>query len=180
MKWLATMKWTLGTAALASLLVGVSSLLPDHEAHAQATACFDFTTGGGWFTSPSGDGKANFGFNAGYKNGPDSPLQGEFNFVDHAGNVTIKMLTIDTYGGEGNGTGHRCDSTQACDRFWTGTAQITFPDHSSAVCDPLFVEVLDEGSPGRNDRIHVSCRGYNAFTFALPAGNIEVHKAACQ
>jgi len=177
MKRLAIMKWTIGTAACAVLLVGVVSFLPNHEAHAQATACFDFTTGGGWFTSPFGNGKANFGFNAGYKNGPDSPLQGEFNLVDHVGNVTIKMLTIDTYGGEGNGTGHRCSPTQICDRFWTGTAEITFPD-TAFVCS-FFVEVVDRGSPGRKDSIHVTCDGYNGAAFELPAGNIEVHKAAC-
>jgi hypothetical protein len=173
-KWLATMKWTIGTAALASLFVGVFSLLPDHEAHAQATACFDFTTGGGWFQSSFGDGKANFGFNVGYKNGPDSPLRGEFNLVDHAANVTIKALTIDTYGGEGNGTGHRCSPNQSCDRFWTGTAEITFPD-AVFVCS-LVVEVVDRGS---NDSIHVACLDYTGFAFELPAGNIEVHKAAC-
>jgi len=173
MKWLAMMKWTIGTAACAVLLVGVSILLPDHEAHAQAT-CFDFTTGGGWIQSPLGDGKANFGFNVGYKNGPDSPLKGEFNLVDHAANVTIKMLTVDTYGGEGNGTGHRCSPTQICDRFWTGTAEITFPD-AVFVCS-LVVEVVDRGS---NDSIHVACLDYTGFAFELPAGNIEVHKAAC-
>ena len=173
MKWLAMMKWTIGTAACAVLLVGVSILLPDHEAHAQAT-CFDFTTGGGWIQSPLGDGKANFGFNVGYKNGPDSPLKGEFNLVDHAANVTIKMLTVDTYGGEGNGTGHRCSPTQICDRFWTGTAEITFPD-TAFVC-AFFVEVVDRGS---NDSIHVACLDYTGFAFELPAGNIEVHKAAC-
>jgi len=177
MKWLAMMKWTIGTAACAVLLVGVASFLPNHEAHAQATACFDFTTGGGWFQSPLGDGKANFGFNAGYKNGPDSPLKGEFNLVDHAANVTIKMLTIDTYGGEGNGTGRGCTPTEICDRRWTGTAEITFPD---AVLVCLFsVEVVDRGSPGRKDSIHVTCDGYNGAAFELPAGNIEVHKAAC-
>jgi len=176
-KWLATMKRTFGTVALACLLVGVSSLLPDHEAHAQAT-CFDFTTGGGWIQSPlPPGGKANFGFNVGYKNGPDSPLRGEFNLVDHSANVTIKMLTVDNYGGAGNGTGHGCSPTQICDRFWTGTAEITFPDRAF-VCS-FFVEVVDRGSPGRKDTFHVTCDGYNGFAFELPAGNIEVHKAAC-
>ena len=101
-------------------------------------------------------------------------MRGEFNLVDHAANVTIKALTIDTYGGAGNGTGHRCSPNQSCDRFWTGTAEITFPD-AVFVCR-LFVEVVDRGS---NDSIHVACLDYTGFAFELPAGNIEVHKAAC-
>jgi len=168
------MTWVLGTAALALMVVGLAGFLPGQDAAAQEQ-CFDFATGGGSFPSFAGTGKANFGFNAGYRNGPSSPLKGEVNVVDHGAGTTVKALTVENYSGSGND----CVSNgTACDRSWNGTAHVTTPTFDGNCF--YFVEVVDEGSPGRNDRFHIATCGYNGFTNQLPAGNIEVHKASCR
>ena len=71
------MRWVMvRMAGLVLVLTGVAVLLPGRGAEAwpPPSNCFDFVTGGGWFTpTPLGNDKANFGFNAGYKNGPPPP-----------------------------------------------------------------------------------------------------------
>jgi len=98
-------EWTLGTAALASLLVGVSSLLPTMKPMPSGEPA---STSPPWRMDPVAAACQREGelrIQCRYKNGPDSPCQGEFNLVDHGANVTIKDADRRHLRGEGNGPG---------------------------------------------------------------------------
>lgn len=165
-------------AAIALTAMG-AFLLPSGTA--EATQCFDFVTGGGWFEPPFKDSsnpttRANFGFNAGSRNGTAEDVKGHFNLVDHERpNIHV----------QGTGVDHYFVVDANC-RFFAGPAEFNKV--------PGFrydVFTCDYGEPGRNDRISV--RVYvnpdQPVYFAsnhdgtpaphggeLDGGNIQIHK----
>ncbi len=187
------MKWVIiRVAGLVLLLTGVAVSLPgpDSEAHPVPSPCFDFVTGGGWFTpTPEGDAKANFGFEAGYKNGePPPPLMGNLNYIDHNTGMHVKATSVDTY------TAYACfdavHGVECADRAFTGSAEVNgAPGYSYTA------EVVDDGEPGNTpkgwDRFILTVSGpglsYRADSGGAPddfippsdgidGGNIQIHK----
>ena len=121
--------------------------------------CSDFATGGGWIAP--GGGRANFGFNAGYKSGASTPSV-QFNYLDHDTGMHMKAIDITEYA-EG--------STRTSRRF-QGRAEINgVPGFTYKI------EVTDNGEPGRHAdalRIELSS-GYSAGG-RLEGGNIQLHR----
>lgn len=170
---------------LVLLLMAVSASVPNPNAEAWVppSPCFDFVTGGGWFTpTPLGSAQANFGFEAGYKNGPPPPpLMGNLNYIDHNTGMHVKVTSVDTY------EAFACSSPCQGDRAFTGKAEIDgVPGFTYRV------EVIDAGEPGNapkgQDRFIITLsNGYHAdsggFGFQNPpdqtgidGGNIQIHK----
>jgi hypothetical protein len=171
--------------ALGILVLGLLSGGTNNVDGAVSNPCYDFVTGGGWFspTGVPGPGRANFGFNAGYKSGePPPPLRGEFDYIDHNNGMHAKATSVDSYGG------FNCFEEKACaDRFFEGKAEI-----NGVPGFDYRVEVIDDGEPGNapkgDDRIIVSfSNGYLADSGGvfrhnppdqngIDGGNIQVHK----
>ena len=184
------MKWAIiRIAGLVLLLAGVAVLLPGDgtEAWTVPANCYDFTTGGGWFTpTPSGNDKANFGFEVGYKNGPPPPpLRGNLNYIDHNTGMHVKATSVDTYTAYSctDASGRDCD-----DRAFSGSATV-----NGATGYSYAAEVIDDGEPGNkpkgHDRFMLTVSGPGLFytadsggapctasTCGIDGGNIEVHK----
>lgn len=188
------MTWTIvRLAGLALFLATVAVLLPGDRAEAWPPPenCYDFVTGGGWFapTSLGGD-RANFGFNAGYKNGaPPPPLRGELNYIDHNAGLHVHSTSVDTYAAYG--CFDAVHQRECADRVFSGSAEVNgVPGFSYTV------EVVDDGEPGNVpkgwDRFIISVSGpgfaYHADSGGAPSaftppsdgidgGNIQIHKA---
>jgi hypothetical protein len=171
--------------ALGMLVLGLLSGGTNNVDGAVPNPCYDFVTGGGWFSpTPLGPGRANFGFNAGYKNGePPPPLRGELDYIDHNNGMHVKATSVDSY------VGFNCNENgkDCADRVFEGGAEINGVGGFGYT-----VEVIDHGEPGNapkgDDRIIVSLsNGYyadsgGAFLHNPPdqngidGGNIQVHK----
>jgi hypothetical protein len=116
----------------------------------------DFVTGGGFINTENG--KANFGFVAGFKPGKDT-LSGNLNYVDHAEGIHLKSVSVTSYGGEGN------------TRTFSGEATINGQNGFTYT-----VTVSDNGEPGKGVdtfKIELS-NGYQA-SGVLAGGNIQLH-----
>jgi hypothetical protein len=125
-------------------------------------------TGGGFImgTESSGNGKANFGFNA----RPD--LNGHLNYLDHTTKLHVKSVgdltdfqCVPACPGSGN------DLASEGARDFSGNAEL---NDGSDVAFHVCVE--DNGEPGRGDWFHIDLsNGYSNEGF-LEGGNIQVHK----
>ncbi|PYT06225.1 MAG: hypothetical protein DMF49_11835 [Acidobacteria bacterium] len=179
-------------AGLLLLLAGGAVWLLGHDsqAHPVPSPCYDFVTGGGWFTpTPLGIGKANFGFNAGYKNGePPPPLMGELNYIDHNNGMHVHSTSVDAY--YGFNCFDACAGKDCADRQFFGDATVNgVPGYRYGV------EVIDDGEPGNvpkgHDRFIINVTGpdisYHADSGGAPnactppsdgidGGNIQIHK----
>ncbi|MBI4638169.1 MAG: hypothetical protein HY727_17675 [Candidatus Rokubacteria bacterium] len=192
------MKWViLRMAGLVFLLTGVAVSMPGHdsEAHPVPSPCFDFVTGGGWFApTPDSDPdnpnqRANFGFEAGYKNGePPPPLMGNLNYIDHNTGMHVKATSVDTY--DAFACFDTVHNTECADRTFSGSAQV------NGVAGYAYrAEVVDDGEPGNvpkgHDRFIITVSGpglsYHADSGGAPSaftppsdgidgGNIQIHK----
>ena len=122
-------------------------------------ACHDFITGGGWIDA--GGGRANFGFNAGFRAGSTTP-EVNFNYIDHAG-LKVKATSITRYERGATSTS----------RVFEGEAEVNgTPGYTYRV------EVADNGEPGRRtDRLKISL-SYNNYSAdgTLEGGNIQLHR----
>lgn len=116
----------------------------------------DFVTGGGFINTDNG--KANFGFVAGFKPNHDT-LSGNLNYVDRAADIHLKSQSITSYGGEGN------TRTFSGDATINGEGGFTYT-----------VTVSDNGEPGKgNDTFSIEIsNGYRA-SGVLAGGNIQLH-----
>src|SRR3989454_199078 len=123
----------------------------------------DFVTGGGWIKV--GSGKANFGFNAGFKPNSSTP-EIHFNYIDHNSGMQMKATSISVYR-----QGDTAKGDTATTRHMEGNAEI---DGNPGT---YVIEVADNGEPGRNtDTISISLsNGYSAGG-TLEGGNIQLHK----
>jgi hypothetical protein len=120
--------------------------------------CNDFTTGGGFITSPSG-GKATFGFVAGCKcgNGQGSSLRGELVYQDHGIDLTVKSTGVTAYLEMGPNS-----------RRIQGTAEI------NGQTGAYQVDVTEGQSATASFTIRLST-GYSA-SGNLGSGDIEIHR----
>src|SRR3989475_4483418 len=124
----------------------------------------DFVTGGGWIKV--GSGKANFGFNAGYKPNATTP-EIHFNYIDHNSGMQMKATSISIYR-----QGDTAKGDTATTRHMEGNAEINgVPGFTYSI------DVADNGEPGQNtDTLKISLsNGYSAGG-ALAGGNIQLHK----
>ena len=119
----------------------------------------DFMTGGGWIKV--GSGKANFGFNAGFKPNSSTP-EIHFNYIDHNSGMQMKATSISVY--------TRGDT--ATTRHMEGNAEINGVSGFT-----YSIDVADNGEPGQNtDSMKISVsNGYSAGG-PLGGGNIQLHK----
>lgn len=118
----------------------------------------DFVTGGGFINVDNG--RANFGFVAGFKPGHDT-VSGQLNYIDHPIGMHVKSTSITSYDGDVN------TST----RTFTGEATI-----NGQAGFTFTVTVTDNGEPGRGAdtfRIEIS-NGYSG-SGVLAGGNIQLH-----
>ncbi len=173
-------------------LLASALALGAHIVHAWAPPpnCYDFVTGGGWFTptgSPGTD-QANFGFNAGYKNGaPPPPLEAHFEFIDHNTGMKVHINGADSY------AAYSCndrDGNDCADRVITGSSQAEIDGVGGY---GYSIEVVDDGEPGNvpkgHDRFRITLtNGYAADSGGAPnmyaspsdgidGGNIQIHKS---
>ena len=174
-------KQTSTMTGLVLLLAGGLTLgLPARAlAWGQPSECYDFVTGGGWFSprtqnDTSATAPVNFGFNAGFRT-QGGPLMGHFNLVDHNNGNHIEGTDVTSYTVFSPDPGH-------C-RVFRGDATVNgAPGHSYEV------GVCDYGEPGRNDGIEVILDGAvyaenhsptctpEPFCGHLNGGNIQLHK----
>ncbi|HEV8308684.1 MAG TPA: choice-of-anchor P family protein [Methylomirabilota bacterium] len=120
--------------------------------------CHDFVTGGGWVTVASS--RANFGFNAGFKDGATVP-EVHLTYIDHNTGMKLKATSITAY-----------SATGATSRQFTGKAEV------NGVAGYIYtVDVADNREPGRDsDTFVISLsNGYGAGG-TLAGGNIQLHK----
>jgi Ice-binding-like len=120
--------------------------------------CNDFTTGGGFITSPSG-GNATFGFEAGCKcgQGHGGLPSGEVVYQDHSIDLTMKSTSVTAYIEIGPNS-----------RRIEGTAEISGQDGT------FQVDVTDDESGAPTFAIRLST-GYSA-SGELQGGDIEIHR----
>lgn len=144
----------------------VSSTESDINCMGPTTAgpCQDFVTGGGWI-DPSERGRANFGFNAGYKPGSATP-DVHLNYIDHGTGMKVKATNILLY---------RMGPTLTS-RHFEGAAEVNGTPGYTYVAD-----VADNNDPGRGAdtfALAISSNGNNIYTGSgtLSGGNIELHK----
>ena len=125
--------------------------------------CHDFTTGGGWIT-PAGNGRANFGFNAGFKAGSLTP-DVHLNYIDHGARMKVKATSILSYGPGPTVTSRHFEGTAEVD----GVSGYTYK-----------VDVADNDEPGRADTFAIALfsNGENVYQAGgtLAGGNIQLHK----
>jgi hypothetical protein len=116
----------------------------------------DFVTGGGFINV--NNGKADFGFVAGFKPG-QSTVSGQLNYIDHAVGIHVKSLSIASYDGEGK------------TRMFSGEAMINGISGYTFV-----VTVTDNGEPGRGrDTFGIRLSNGYAASEVLAGGNIQLH-----
>ena len=116
----------------------------------------DFVTGGGFIETP--DGKANFGFVAGFKPGQPS-LSGTLNYLDHAAGIHVKASTVTGYRGE--------------DRARTFSGDATVNGESGFTYTVTAADIAEPGRGADSFEIWVS-NGYHAYG-KLAGGNIQLH-----
>lgn len=171
--------------ALGVALVSVYWIPSLLYAHPVPNPCYDFVTGGGWFApTPLGPGRANFGFNAGYRT-EGGELKGHLNYIDHNTGLHVSSTSVDAYGGFNcNENGKEC-----ADRSFQGSAKVNGNDGYY-----YLVEVIDTGEPGNapkgRDRFRIVVSGPDlgytadsggAFSCSgdacgIDGGNIQIHK----
>jgi hypothetical protein len=124
-----------------------------------APACVDFMTGGGWIKV--GDGRGNFGMNAGFKPNSSTP-EIHFNYIDHNSGMHMKATSISVYEEGDTATSRHMEGNAEID----GVAGFTYS-----------IDVADNGEPGRNtDTLQISLsNGYSAGG-TLAGGNLQLHK----
>jgi len=120
--------------------------------------CHDFVTGGGWITV--GSDRANFGFNAGFKDGATTP-EVHLNYIDHAAGIKVKATSITRYE-----KGPTINS-----RRFEGSAQV-----NGTAGHTYKVVVADNGEPGRSDTFHIELDDGYLAEGTLAGGNIQLHK----
>jgi len=125
--------------------------------------CHDFVTGGGWITT-TGNDRANFGFNAGFKAGSPTP-DVHLNYIDHGSGMKVKATGIDFYG----------VGLTPTSRHFEGTAEVNgVPGYTYKV------DVADNGEPGRADTFSITLysNGLNVYQAGgtLAGGNVQLHK----
>ena len=125
----------------------------------QPGPCHDFVTGGGWIEV--GQGRANFGFNAGFKAGSTTP-DVHLNYIDHNSGRKVKATSITVYVVGRTATSRHLEGSAEVD----GKAGYTY-----------VVDVDDEGEPGRNDTFSIRLNDGYAAAGALDGGNIQLHKS---
>jgi len=118
--------------------------------------CHDFVTGGGWIAV--GNGRDNFGFNAGFKPNSSRPSV-HFNYIDHHTRAHVKASTIDSYVAIG-----------PTSRRFTGTATVD----GQAV--GYTIVVTDNGEPGSDDTFSMTLSNGYDVSGTLQGGNIQLHK----
>jgi hypothetical protein len=123
-------------------------------------ACDDFVTGGGWIKAGTA-GRANFGFNAGFKAGSLTP-EVHFNYDDHDAGLKVRATSITGYG----------QGPTSTSRVFQGEAEVNgVPGYSYRV------EVADNGEPGRRtDSLKISLNNNYSNGGTLEGGNIQLHK----
>lgn len=188
------MKWVIiRMAGFILLLAGAAVSLPGYEseAHPVPSPCFDFVTGGGWLTpTPSGNDHANFGFEAGYKNGaPPPPLMGNLNYIDHNTGMHVKATSVDTY--DAFSCFDAVHGIECADRTFSGSAEV-----NGVAGYSYRAEVVDDGEPGNvpkgHDRFILTVSGPGGFSYhadsggapnaftppsdGIDGGNIQIHK----
>ena len=120
--------------------------------------CNDFVTGGGWI--PSGNSRANFGFNAGFKGGSSTP-EVHFNYIDHSMGKKIRATSITVY----------VQGPTSTSRHFEGEAEVNgTPGYH------YYIDVDDKGEPGRADTLSLRLSDGYANAGSLPGGNIQLHK----
>jgi hypothetical protein len=120
--------------------------------------CHDFVTGGGW--TMAGSARANFGLNAGFKDGATTP-EVHLTYIDHGTGTKVKATGINLY--EKGAT--------ATSRRFAGSAEV-----NGVAGQTYDVEVADNGEPGRSDTFSIKLgNGYSAAG-PLHGGNIQLHK----
>jgi len=120
--------------------------------------CHDFVTGGGWI--PSGNSRANFGFNAGFKGGSSTP-EAHVNYIDHATGKHVKATSITAYGLGPTNTS----------RHFEGEAEV------DGVAGYFYmIDVDDKGEPGRADTLSLQLSDGYKNGGILRGGNIQLHK----
>lgn len=118
--------------------------------------CHDFVTGGGFIAL--GEGRGNFGFNAGFKPNASSPTA-SFNYIDHNTGMHVKATSITVYVQGGSPT----------TRHFEGDASV------DGAAGTYAVDVTDNGEPGSADVFAlVLSNGYSAGG-SLAGGNIQLH-----
>jgi hypothetical protein len=192
--------------ALGLLLLGLVAGAPAGlYASTPPSPCYDFVTGGGWFTprspeEPTATRNINFGFNAGFKGQNQTVENGHFNLVDRnpvfnsEGAKVYDEIHIDSTSIVAGSYGAYSGGGVAADRFFDITAKVNGVDGYM-----FHIEVVDTGEPGNapkgQDRIIVSgptqcppggCFGYRADSGGFPGtpppsdgidgGNIQIHK----
>ena len=118
--------------------------------------CHDFVTGGGWLAI--GDGRGNFGFNAGFKPNSSTPSV-DFNYIDQETQMHVKASTIDTYVATGPTT-----------RRFTGMATI------DGAPVEYTITVTDNGEPGSDDVLSMTLSNGYEVSGTLQGGNVQLHK----
>ena len=122
--------------------------------------CHDFVTGGGWIKSADGSGRANFGFNAGFKGGSSTP-QVHFNYIDHSIGKRVRATSISMY----------VPGPTSTSRHFEGEAEVNgTPGYD------YYIDVDDQGEPGREDTLSLRLSDGYENDGMLQGGNIQLHK----
>ena len=117
--------------------------------------CHDFVTGGGWIDVPGG--RANFGLNAGFKDGSLTPSV-HLNYIDHASGKKVTATSISSY-----------EKTGSTSRRFAGGADINGQPGS------YVIDVADNGEPGRNDLLAIGLSDGYKQSGLLQGGNVQLH-----
>ena len=147
----------MGGAPLVDVIVAQAhaDLLCASPSQPQCPQGKDFVTGGGWIPAPSGD-KGNFAVAGGFKNGAG---WGHLTYIDHGNGMKVKGTGVFNY----LVTGLRSREIQ-------GNADIDGKPGT------YVADIVDNGSPGRQDVFKLSLS--NGYTAAgtLSGGNITIHQ----
>jgi hypothetical protein len=123
--------------------------------------CDDFVTGGGFIGG--GNAKKSFGFTLGFHAGDSNPVA-QFNYIDHATGMHVKVTTVTIY-----------TPTSTTSRHIEGQCEV---DQMGGYW--YAIDVADNGEPGAGaDTLSLMItNGYTA-SGTLRGGNIQIH-APCQ
>jgi len=123
--------------------------------------CNDFVTGGGWITGTPSGAKANFGVAGGIKNGA---FWGHLNYIDHGNGMHVKQTAV---------TGYAVNSM-----YPNNCRDISYDVTIDGAAGTAWVQVCDNGEPGRNDFFQINLSNLYHAAGDLGGGNIQLHK--CQ